>query len=79
MGLPTDANGNEVFQEYPKRLPDGREAQSAADETRLLAADVPAPVPVLVGPEPEPEPAPVVVEPAPAKPKKKPAAAQKKK
>lgn len=32
MGRPVDAAGNEVFQEYPKMLPDGRIAQSASDE-----------------------------------------------
>lgn len=32
MGRPFDAAGNEVFQEYPKMLADGRIAQSAADE-----------------------------------------------
>jgi len=35
MGRPVDANGEEIVQEYPKMLSDGRIAQSAADEAGL--------------------------------------------
>ena len=56
MGRPVDAEGNEVFQEYPKALADGYVAQNAADEA-AHGAPVVAPEPEApAAPEPDPVP-----------------------